>query len=219
MCARPFPRPWRTRNGHDTPPMPPLPLPAETAMDQILTLNFTLLDLLKSKSTLTSFIYMLFLRATTKSPLPFLWWQPEWCQQYSVWQESNPLCLWRTGGCLWPHLWCPYLKTKYRGVGTVRQCVTELITGCTMCYDVCMSFSIQIYLWGERRTSYPDTAHEISAPTQSLAWETLQTENTHIHIEIHMCTPPAGNFYHPSQKRSPHVIIGLNKRNKHWWIF
>lgn len=36
----------------------------------------------------------------------------------------------------------------------------------------------ETYRWAERRSSYPDTAHETSAPAQSLAWETLQTEQT-----------------------------------------
>lgn len=34
----------------------------------------------------------------------------------------------------------------------------------------------ETYLWDERRSSYPDTERETSAPAQSLAWETLQTE-------------------------------------------
>ena len=57
---------------------------------------------------------------------------------------------------------------------TVRQSVMELVTGrVTMC--------AWVYLWGETQMSYPDTAHETSAPAQSLAWETLQRENTHAH--------------------------------------
>lgn len=43
-------------------------------------------------------------------PLPFLWWRPEWCPQCLEWQASSPPFLWRTGGFLSLHWWCPYLR-------------------------------------------------------------------------------------------------------------
>lgn len=44
---------------------------------------------------------------------------------------------------------------------------------------------VRVYLWGETQMSYPDTERETSAPAQSLAWETLQRENTDTHTLKH----------------------------------
>lgn len=72
----------------------------------------------------------------------------------------------------------------------MRQCAMEFIyllwdAGCVMMVlSVRVSVLVQVYLWGETQMSYPDTAHGTSAPTPSLAWETLQRENTHIHTHI-----------------------------------
>lgn len=65
----------------------------------------------------------------------------------------------------------------------VRQSVMDFITGCVV---TC----VWVYLWGETQMSYPDTAHETSAPAQSLAWETLQRKHTLKHTH----RPPAGDF-------------------------
>lgn len=46
--------------------------------------------------------------------------------------------------------------------------------------------SPETYLWDERRSSYPDTERETSAPAQSLAWETLQTEQTPVVTTGHL---------------------------------
>lgn len=53
-----------------------------------------------------------------------------------------------------------------------------LHAGCVMTC-VWVSVLIQVYLWGETRMSYPDTTHETSAPTLSLAWGTLHRKHTH----------------------------------------
>lgn len=49
-------------------------------------LDFKLFSIRSSSQKLifTLFINLIFLRTTTRSCLPFLWWQPGWCQQYSV---------------------------------------------------------------------------------------------------------------------------------------
>lgn len=147
--------------------------------------------------TLASFIYLLVLRIATKSPLPFLWSQPQWCQQYSVWQESSPLCLWRTGGCLWPHLWCPYLRTKHRCLNNETVCVgiywrKQHALWCVCGFQHGLSFTYRSRHRCHTQIQHMKLLYQLSLWHGKLCSEKKHTE-THIRTNAHT-NCPEGNF-------------------------
>ncbi len=100
-------------------------------------------------------------------------------------------------------------------------CVTGVITGRRMCCDVCMGFSISPGLPMGRDTDVIPRYSTWNFCTNSVFGMGNSAERKHTHIKTHTHTQIARrDFDHTTtsnaqfQKRSPHMIIGLNLKSK-----